>query len=147
MKGLKWLFAGLVLVSFSAHAQNNTRAMDTIYNTKGTEHIPYYEYLFKYRVWRTIDFREKQNMPFKSTTSDLIKLMIDNLFSGVLKGYEPTDLYFSEAQKADVFLVKNRQQGLAAYSATKDYYSQEKVSYEGKVYTSSANANTGHLPT
>lgn len=147
MKG--YLIAGIVVMAtFSAYAQEEGGAhLDTIYNTKGMEHIPYNDQLFRYRVWRNIDFREKQNMAFKSPTSDLVKLMLDNLFTGVLKAYLPNDLHFSAELKVDDFMVKNHTQGIAAYSATKEYFAQEQVIYEGKVYSSTANANKAHPPT
>lgn len=149
MKGINLVaVAGLVfLVGFSAHAQDTNLGMDTVYNTKGLEHIPYYEQLFRYRVWRNIDFREKQNMAFKSPSSDLVKLMLDNLFTGILKGYSPNDLFFSAEQKIEDFMVKVKAQGIAVYSTTKEYYAQEQASYQGKIYSSTANSNTGHPPT
>jgi hypothetical protein len=59
MKRLIFL-ACLLMIASAGFAQ-----LDTIYNTKSIEKIPYYEQLYRFKVWRTLDLNEKQNTKLK----------------------------------------------------------------------------------
>lgn len=136
-------FACLLLVSIAGFGQ-----VDTIYNTKSVEKIPYYEQLYRFKVWRIVDFKEKQNAAFKSPNSDFIKFLIENLKTGALKGYSPNDFYFETPQASvEEFLADGNPQTADAFDVNKEYFSQEKIAYQGKIYSSNVNNNKGHLPT
>ncbi len=132
----------LLLVSVCSFGQ-----LDTIYNTKSTEKIPYYEQLYRFKVWRIIDLKEKQNSAFKSPNSDLLKFLIENLKTGVLKGFQPNDFYFEQPQdKVEDFLADGTPQVEAPFEAGREYFMNEKVSFSGKIYSSTGNNNKGHSP-
>ena len=134
--------ASLLLVSVVCFAQP-----DTIYNTKSIEKIPYYEQLYRWKVWRVIDLKEKQNSAFKSPNSDLLKFLIENLKAGELKGYSPTDFYFEQVQSnVEEFLADGTPVVEAAYDANREYFMNEKVSFKGKIYSSTGNNNKNNAP-
>lgn len=132
----------LLLIGVCSYGQT-----DTIYNTKSTEKIPYYEQLYRFRVWRTVDFGEKQNAGFRSSQADIVNVILENLKSGVLKAYRPRDFDFSEVLSMEDVLAKgNAVTGVENYDANKEYFTSERVVYEGKVYASEVNNNKGHAP-
>jgi hypothetical protein len=133
----------LLLVSVCSFGQ-----LDTIYNTKSVEKIPYYEQLYRFKVWRDIDLKEKQNAAFKSPNSDLIRFFIENLKTGALKGYLPNDFYFEQPQaNVDEFLADGNPQTADPFDPKKTYFAQERIAYQGKIYSSTVNDNSNHLPT
>ena len=132
----------LLLAAFSGFAQ-----LDTILNTKSLERIPYYEQLYRYKVWRTLDLNEKQNSAFRSPNSNLFSFLLDNVKSGNLKIYSPIDFFFEEPQaNLDEILGDGAPVVEPPYNATQKYFVNEKVSYQGKIYTSNANDNVGLDP-
>ena len=54
------------IVIFVGLATTLLAQQDTIVNPNSVERIPYYEQLYRFRVWRTVDLNEKQNSGFKS---------------------------------------------------------------------------------
>ena len=54
------------------------------YNPNSLNPIPRYEHLYKLRVWRIIDLREKQNKGFFARNGEISKLIIDAAKSGEL---------------------------------------------------------------
>ena len=54
--------------------------------------IPKYEQLFKVRVWRNIDLREKQNKGFFARGNEITKLVLDAVRSG-----EIADIYYKDS--------------------------------------------------
>ena len=71
---------GLVFSGFSQQ--------DTIINPNSTEKIPFYEQLYRFRIWRTIDLKEKQNAGFKSAQSDIANFLISSIQNGSLIAYD-----------------------------------------------------------
>lgn len=141
MKRLIFLACLLVMAS-TGFAQ-----LDTIYNTKSIEKIPYYEQLYRFKVWRTIDLNEKQNAAFKSPNSNLFKFLLDNVQSGDLKIYQPIDFYFEEPQtNFEELLADGAAATEAPYNPSQEYYVSEKVSFKGKIYSSNTNNNKGLDP-
>jgi gliding motility associated protien GldN len=48
--------------------------------------------LYKMQVWRRIDFREKQNLPFFSSSNEISKIIMDAVMDGRLVPYENDSL-------------------------------------------------------
>lgn len=129
----------LLVAGFGAYAQQ-----DTVYNPNSTERIAFYEQLYRYRVWRTIDLQEKQNMGFKSAKSDLVKFILENVKSGKLLAYDDS---LKNIRKPEEILVSNTAVMQPAWDANKFYVSTEQVSYNGVNYSSLQSDNKGHVPT
>ena len=54
------------------------------YNPNSIEPIPRYEHLFKRRVWRTVDLKEKQNKGFFARGGEITAFILDAVKSGEL---------------------------------------------------------------
>src|SRR5271154_2190515 len=93
----------IIFSSFLAAVVINTScAQDTISNPNSMEKIPYYEQLYRFRVSRVIDLKEKQNSGFDSRKSSIAKLIVDLLKEGKLHTYggnlgDPADFQESVA--------------------------------------------------
>jgi gliding motility associated protien GldN len=118
---------------------------DTIINPNSTERIPFYEQLYRFRVWRTIDLREKQNSGFKSARSDISDFLIKNIRNGSLIAYDG-DSVKNPLSPTEV-LVSNTAVDEPPYDSLKAYQGTETANYMGKNYASLRNDNIGHLPT
>lgn len=106
------------------------------YNPNSINPIPKYEHHYKIRVWRTIDLREKQNKGFFSNNGEITKLIVDAVRSG-----EITDIYASDSLTTKIgkeeFLGRLQAQGGMTYDQwdpTRDWYTDEITSYNGKNY-------------
>lgn len=117
---------------------------DTVYNPNSTERIPYYEQLYRFRVERIVDLKEKQNAGFKSAQSDLADFLLRNIKNGTLTAYDDS---IKNVRTAEEILVSNQAIVEPPYSADKSYFSSETASYNSKNYQSTRNDNKGHLPT
>jgi gliding motility associated protien GldN len=117
---------------------------DTIYNPNSTEKIPYYEQLYRFRVWRTVDLNEKQNAGFKSAQSDLTNFLLKSIQNGSILAYDDS---LKNVRPASEILVSNQAVAEPAYDQNKSYFSNETASYKGKNYQSTRNDNKGNLPT
>jgi Gliding motility associated protein GldN len=138
MKFLSFLlvFVGLATASFSQQ--------DTIVNPNSTEKIPYYEQLYRFRVWRTIDMKEKQNEGFKSAKSDLSQFLLKSIQSGAIPVYNDS---LTSTLKPEEVVVSNKAVMEPPFDTRKSYFINETASYNGKNYESTRNDNVGHLPT
>jgi hypothetical protein len=117
---------------------------DTIFNPNSTEKIPYYEQLYRFRVWRVVDLIEKQNQGFKSAQSDIANFLLSSVQSGAITAYNDS---LKTPQDPSVILVANQALTELPYDSKKSYFVNEAVSYNGKNYESMRNDNLGHLPT
>jgi gliding motility associated protien GldN len=138
MKSLILSFA-FFSCAFSLFAQP-----DTIANINSVDKIPYYEQLYRFRVWREMDLREKQNAGFKSSESDIADFILKSINSGLLTAYDDS---VKNARPAAEMMVKNAALTEAPYDPKKSYVMTESASYMGKNYQSTRNDNIGHLPT
>jgi gliding motility associated protien GldN len=138
MKFLIFLLAGLSFASLSI-AQP-----DTVANINSVDKIPYYEQLYRFRVWREMDLREKQNAGFKSAESDIADFLLKSINSGAIPAYDDS---VKNVRTAAEMMVKNQALVEPPYVPTKDYVMTESASYQGKNYQSTRNDNKGHLPT
>ncbi len=71
-------------VSLATYAQE---APETATDDNSIRPIPESEQLYKTRVWRRIDLREKQNKPFFSENRQITKVIIDAVMNGTLYPY------------------------------------------------------------
>jgi Gliding motility associated protein GldN len=130
------LYVGLTTALFAQQ--------DTIVNQNSVEKIPYYEQLYRFRVWRTVDLNEKQNAGFKSAKSDIAQFLLESIKSGAITVYNDS---LTTVMTPEQVTVSNKANMEAPYDAKKSYFINEPVSYNGKNYESTRNDNVAHLPT
>lgn len=145
MQPLKKLFAVLVVfVPVVAWAQPELPQ----YNPNSINPIPRYEHLYKLRVWRKIDLKEKQNKGFFSSNGEITKLIMDAVKSGEIANVYNSDSLKSTMTKAefDEKLIITKGQVLPAWDPTFTYYMNDPVSFNGKNYESAIDNNVGVNP-
>lgn len=130
------LSLGLSTVAFSQQ--------DTVYNPNSIERIPYYEQLYRFRVWRIVDLNEKQNAGFKSAQSDIANFLLKSIKSGAITAYNDS---LTTVLKPEVILVANQAVNEAPFDPAKSYQMTETAFYNGRNYASIRNDNKGNLPT
>jgi len=140
----KWIFiVVLVGISQSVFSQRELTQRelkdDTIYNTnsatyKTAERIPYYEQMYRYRVTRFVDLREKQNAVFNSSRSKLTSVIIELVAARKLKPYSnetgyPADFNIELSDSTTVLTkadwVRDNTKGY--WNATTTYQATEQV--------------------
>ena len=117
--------------------------VDTIFNPKSTEKIPFYEQLYRYQVTRVVDLQEKQNAGFKSAQSDIAVFILNSLKNGQLTAYDDS---LKNVKTAAEILVSNTAIIQPVWDAKKDYFTSEPCSFSGVNYESTRNGNKGHNP-
>jgi hypothetical protein len=130
-----------LFVSVAVMAQHG---QDTIVNPHSTERIPFYEQLYRFRVWRLVDLQEKQNAGFKSAQSDIARFLISSIQNGSLTAYNDS---LTTVRPAAEILTSNQAVAEPPYDPKKNYVTSETANYNGKNYQSTRNDNQGHLPT
>jgi gliding motility associated protien GldN len=137
MKKLVSLVLFAVAVS-AVSAQQQPQDLEVQYNPNSLNPIPLYEQLYKVRVWRNLDLREKQNKGFFAKNGEITKLIIDAVKSG-----EITDIYQSDSLTTkvakDEFLLRLNSQPAANYNPWDpklDYYTGDFVTFNGRNYES-----------
>jgi gliding motility associated protien GldN len=140
------LFAILAAFCFEGFAQED----EGYVNPNSLYPIPKYEQLFKRRVWRYVDLREKQNKGFFAKDAELTKFIIDLINSGELadKIYMPDDSLKTRMSKEEFLDQMIFQEGMEydPWNQDFDYYEGDQVSYGGKVYTSRFDNNRRRVP-
>jgi Gliding motility associated protein GldN len=128
-----------ILLLFLGFSSAVCAQQDTIYNTnsplyKSTERIAYYEQLYRFRVTRFIDLKERQNSGFKSSKADIGGLIIDLINAKKISPYsgafgDPADFESPMADTAALILNTNfvRSQTRGSWSATESYVAGERV--------------------
>ncbi len=104
--------------------------------------IPKYEQLYKVRVWREIDLREKQNKGFFARGNEITKLIIRSINSGEL-----TDIYkrdsLTEKYSKEEFngnMVTQQGETFPTWEPGSDYYQGDAVTFNGKNYEAAVNS-------
>lgn len=118
------------------------------YNPNSLDPIPRYEQLYKLRVWREVDLKEKQNKGFFSRNGEITKLVIEAVKSGEISEIYQTDSLRQKYTK-DQFLeklVSQQGQTFEAWDPARTYYLGEVVSFNGKNYECQFDNNTGLNP-
>ncbi|HQQ84223.1 MAG TPA: gliding motility protein GldN, partial [Cyclobacteriaceae bacterium] len=133
----------LAMISGSAFAQQEEGQV----NPNSLLNIPRYEQLYKVRVWRVIDLREKQNKGFFARGSEVTKLIINAVTSGELADIYVNDSITTRKSKEDFFkdMVSVPGATYETWTPTKDYYVDDPVTFEGKNYLATAD-NKGKNP-
>jgi gliding motility associated protien GldN len=146
MKLLKhWIaFLPAALLPVVMHAQVELPQ----YNPNSIDPIPRYEHLYKLRVWRKIDMKEKQNKGFFSSNGEISKLIIEAVRSGEIPNVYNSDSLTSVMTKEDFEskMVITQGETLPAWDPRTTYYLSDAVSFNGKNYESAIDNNTGINP-
>jgi len=132
---MKKLVVLLSMVSFGlvSFAQES----DEQVNPNSLLRIPKYEQLYKVRVWRNVDLREKQNKGFFARGNEITKLIMDAVSSGEIADIYLKDSLTEKKGKDQFFADMVAQAGAApppAWSPTDDKFQGDIVSYNGKNY-------------
>jgi gliding motility associated protien GldN len=129
----------IVLFAFAgtaAWAQDQPQDLEVQYNPNSLNPIPLYEQLYKVRVWRNVDLREKQNKGFFARNGEISKLIVDAVKSGELVDVYATDSLAQKVAKED-FLGRLTAQAAVTYpqwNPTQDFYTDDVVEFNGKTY-------------
>lgn len=125
--------AFIALLAVPAWSQS---AKEEQYNPNSLDPIPKYEHLFKRRVWRTVDLKEKQNKGFFSRGSELPGFIIDAVRSGEISDIYKNDSLTTKMSKNDFLssLVYQEGEDFPGYEPGAEYYEGDQVKYNGKVY-------------
>src|SRR5262245_59989554 len=103
-------------------------------NPNSLLNIPKYEQLYKVKVWRNLDLREKQNKGFFAKGNEFTKLVLDAIKSGEIADiYEYDSLIMKKPKsKFDEGMVCQAGQTFAAWAPTQDFYQGDQVTFNGK---------------
>ena len=84
----------VLLMVFIAVGSQETAAQETenYVNHNSTAGIPDYDIMYKKRLWRRMDLREKQNRPFFAYNNEISKHIIEAVKAGVLFPYKNDSL-------------------------------------------------------
>jgi gliding motility associated protien GldN len=98
--------------------------------------IPAYEQLYKVRVWRTIDLKEKQNKGFFATGNEITKLILNAVKSGELADIYAVDSLTTKKSKEAFYndMVSQAGATLDVWNPTTDYYQGDQKTLNGKNY-------------
>lgn len=144
LKGL--LLSGAVVASCVVWAQPE----EVQYNPNSLNPIPRYEQLYKLRVWRIIELKEKQNKGFFANGGEITKLLMDAVKSGEIPAVYKTDsLNESSKLTKDEFLanlVSQQGQTFPAWDPASTYFQGDVVSFNGRNYELQVNQNSGTNP-
>lgn len=133
-------FVGLALAlgSTAAFAQEEEGQV----NPNSLLNIPKYEQLYKVRVWRVIDLREKQNKGFFSRGNEITKLLLRAINSGeiadIYKRDSLTEKYSKE--EFDGLMVTQQGETFPTWEPATDYYQGDAVTFNGKNYEAAVNS-------
>ena len=120
------------------------------YNPNSLNPIPRYEQLYKLRVWRIMDLKEKQNKGFFASNGEITRLLMDAVKAGeIAVVYKSDSLSESSVYTKDEFLanlVSQQGQTFPAWDPTMTYYQTDIVSFNGKNYELQVNTNRGTNP-
>jgi gliding motility associated protien GldN len=126
------VLAGLLSIPVSAQLGDVEQ-----YNPNSIDPIARYEHLFKRRVWRTIDLKEKQNKGFFARGGELTLFILNAVKSGELSDIYLNDSLTTKISKDEFMksLVYLEGTTYQAWESGATYYEGDRVSYNGGVYT------------
>ena len=135
MKPFKVIVFILAVLASNLYAQVDIEALPT---KNSTLKIPVYEQLYKVRVWRDMDLKEKQNKGFFARGNEISRVLIDAIKTGeISKVYENDSLSDKSAYDKVGFLQKFELNPSTAYTpwdASTNYYAGDFAEYKGKKY-------------
>lgn len=105
-------------------------------NPNSLLNIPRYEQLYKMKVWRSIDLREKQNKGFFAKGNEITKLIVNAVRSGEIADIYRDDSLNVKRSKEDFEKDRVSQQGatLEVWVPTTDYFVGDQKTLNGKNY-------------
>lgn len=119
------------------------------YNPNSLDPIARYEQLYKVRVWRELDLREKQNKGFFANNGQITKLITEAAQSGQIAEVFQSDSMkskYTKEQFLDRMVFQPAQQPPLAWDPTSSYLTGDLVSFNGKNYESDIDNNIGINP-
>jgi hypothetical protein len=121
----------LVLASNLCFAQDEGQI-----NPNSLLNIPKYEQLYKVKVWRTIDLREKQNKGFFAKGNEITGLILRSINSGELADIYDQDSLTTKKSKENFYKDMVSQQGatLPEWAPATDFFQGDRVTLGGKNY-------------
>ncbi|MFZ2905225.1 MAG: gliding motility protein GldN [Cyclobacteriaceae bacterium] len=135
---------GLGLLPFVALAQPE----EVQYNPNSLNPIARYEHLYKLRVWRQIDLREKQNKGFFARNGEITKLIIEAAKSGEIAEIYQSDSLTTKYTKEEFLnnLVFQAGTSFEAWDPAGTYFIGDVRSFNGKNYECQMDNNVGINP-
>jgi len=121
---------GLWSVAFSQESDGQI-------NPNSLQRIPKYEQLYKVKVWRVVDLKEKQNKGFFAKGNEITKLIIDAVASGELADVYENDSLTSKMDKQkfnDNMVAQQANPNILPWDPAKDFYQGDQVSFKGRNY-------------
>lgn len=132
------LALAFVLTGTVALAQQEEGAV----NPNSMLNIPQYEQLYKVRVWRVIDLREKQNKGFFARGNEITKLILKAINSGELVDIYQRDSLTVKLSKEEFIgrLVSQQGETYNPWVPAQDFYQGDRVTVNGKNYEAIVNS-------
>lgn len=126
------LFACLSAGAWAQEVQD----LEVQYNPNSLNPIPVYEQLYKVRVWRNIDLREKQNKGFFAKNGEISKLIVDAVKSGELTDIYATDSLVTRLSKEQFIerLVAEAAVQYDPWDPAREFYTEDVANYNGRNY-------------
>lgn len=134
---MKKILSIVLFISFTTVVMGQeVQDLEVQYNPNSLDPIPVYEQLYKVRVWRDVDLREKQNKGFFPRNGELSKLIVDAVKSGELTDIYKTDSLVEKMSKEEFLtnLVSEQAVTYGQWAPTNDYYTDDIATYNGKNY-------------
>jgi gliding motility associated protien GldN len=118
------------------------------YNPNSLNPIPRYEQLYKLRIWRSIDLKEKQNKGFFARNGEITKLIMEAAKAGEIAEIYQSDSLKAKLTKDDFLakLVQQQGQSFPAWDPSTTYYLNDPVSYNGQNYECQLDNTVGVNP-
>ncbi len=87
MKNLSYVLAFASLLIIGGSQTSYSQEVASGYNPNSVRPIHDSDILYKKRVWRRMDLKEKQNRPFFAYNNEISKIIIEAVKQGVLHPY------------------------------------------------------------
>ena len=126
----------LLLLAFFATGFCLAQETDSQFDPNSLLRIPKYEQLYKVKVWRSIDLREKQNKGFFAKGNELSGLILKAVKSGEIADVFLTDSLTAKMDKAtfQTNLISQAGQTFPIWDPAVDFYSNDPITHNGKNY-------------
>ena len=126
----------MLLLAFLTIGSSWAQETDGQFNPNSLLRIPKYEQLYKIKVWRTVDLREKQNKGFFAKGNELSGLIVKAVKSGETADVFLTDSLTAKMDKAafQTNMVSQAGQTFPTWDPALDFYTSDPITYNGKNY-------------
>jgi len=136
-------------LSVTGFAQQGTNEV----NEHSVNPIPYYEQLYKKRIWSRVDLNQKQNRGFFSNKRELTRILIEAIEMDSITNYYNPDMPFEFEEKmtkeqvlARLIKEKGSLDNVEDYEIDWPYTKEEVYKIDGVGYESLQDDNIGHDP-